>query len=222
MTQFQPPPIPPGDRPDEAYGPLEPIAPAPMSAAAVTGFVCSLLGCAGITALAGFVFGIIGIAKTRDGVRRGRGLAIAAIPISVVTGVGSVVIAFAAYVSLALFASTARITVALPEVLAADPALFAEAEAALRPLCSDAFNEDVSSEALHAWLVEIASTHGKLVEHPTLAGRQPVTTPGYISWEVSVRFDHGEAKMLLRFAYGGATDLKLDDIKIAGVSPREP
>jgi hypothetical protein len=58
-----------------------------MSAAAVTGFVSSLVFCLPlVTQLLGLVLGIVGIAKTSAGRARGRGLAIAAVVISLVVG----------------------------------------------------------------------------------------------------------------------------------------
>ena len=58
----------------------------PWSVAAIAGLVLSLLGCSLIGAVLGLILGIVGITRTRGGRRRGMGLAIAAIPISLGTG----------------------------------------------------------------------------------------------------------------------------------------
>ena len=93
MTQFQPP------TPGPAMAPGGPVGvppafnePVRWSAAAVAGFVLSLVGCLIVTAPLGLILGIVGIVTTRGGRRRGMGLAIAAIPISLLTGVFSLIV----------------------------------------------------------------------------------------------------------------------------------
>jgi len=56
------------------------------SALAITAFVLSFIGFLGFTAILAIIFGAVGIWVTRAGCRRGMGLAIAAIPIALVTG----------------------------------------------------------------------------------------------------------------------------------------
>ena len=84
MSQFTPPP-PLTLPPEPGYTGHDPSRPRPMSSAAAGGFVCSLILCVPLlTQLLGGVLGIVGIARTSGGRQRGRGLAIAAVGISVV------------------------------------------------------------------------------------------------------------------------------------------
>ena len=45
-----------------------PAGPPPYSGSAIAGFVCSIIGCLGITAIAGFILGIMGILSTKAAV----------------------------------------------------------------------------------------------------------------------------------------------------------
>ncbi len=64
---------------------MMPTGPAPMSAMAVTGFVSSLIVCCPVLSpLLGLIFSLVGLSQTKGGARRGRGLAIAGLIISIV------------------------------------------------------------------------------------------------------------------------------------------
>ncbi len=84
MSQFddQQPPL----HPQDAFeAEMMPTGPAPMSAMAVTGFVSSLIFCCPVLSpLLGLIFSLVGLSQTKGGVRRGRGLAIAGLIISIV------------------------------------------------------------------------------------------------------------------------------------------
>ncbi len=208
MTQFQPPPDLPA-----ANGPFPPVA-APWSAAAVSGFVLSVIGCLGVTAVLGLIFGIVGISRTRDGVRRGRGLAIAAIPISVVTGFISVGVMF----FLVLAAHTTELSVRIPQVFTADRAHAAEAVSIVRELASSEFNESVSVDQLLAWLDKVRTTHGKLVQIGL-----PVAVPGSsgkVELSFETKFVNGTANILVAVKPEGL-QMKLQDISVGGLSPRD-
>ena len=99
-----PPPPPPGNQPPPPqYGGAppgyEPYGAAPAnptnSGMAIAGFVCSLVGLipcfwlAQLPGILGTIFGFIGLKQTRDGQRKGRGMAIAAVVI------GLILVAFA-------------------------------------------------------------------------------------------------------------------------------
>jgi hypothetical protein len=211
MTQFQPPP------PQGQYGSPASYGPsglAPWSVAAITGFVLSLLG---VTAVFGLVLGIVGIITTGDGRRRGRGLAIAAIPISVVTG------AICVLVIAGIFFATraAALKSKLESALAADSSSFVGAADTLRELGSAKFNDEVSAEAMQAWLKQINAKHGKLTSakldpHQMMSWRPD----GAMCLNVSGKFVNGPALIQLVFSQEKAWSLRIDDIDIGGSSPR--
>lgn len=217
MTQFQQPP----------YGPGSPVGgpagippgihrPPPWSAAAISGFVLSLLGCLGITAILGLILGITGIATTRGGRRRGLGLAIAAIPISLVTGALSIVLGMAMLMGISFGTLAAR----LPEVFEADSSTMDVAVDALREIGSDDFNETVSTETIRSWLGQVAVKHGKLVElvKPTPPG--PTAPSDGKTFSMEAKFVNGPANITVTFGLENYR-IKLHDIQVDGVSPRD-
>src|SRR3990172_2575126 len=159
MTQFQPPPFPPLPGQQDYYPATHATNALPRwSAAAIGAFILSLLGFLGVTAVLGLIFGIGGIITTSGGRRRGMGLAISAIPISLVTGV-----MFIFLLSVFFFGARAMaIPVTLQTALGADSATVADSANALREIGSAAFNKEVSTEALQAWITQINFKHGKL------------------------------------------------------------
>ncbi len=218
MTQFQPPPTipdpPPGGR---GYIPPGGHTPPPWSAAAIAGFVLSLLGCAGITALAGLILGIVGVFKTRGGQRRGRGLAVAAIPISLVMGCLSILI-----VILAILGVRGKTAVdQLPTVLAADSSDTVEAVSAFRAIASDDFNAEVNDEALTEWLQEVGAKHGRLVKVLKASSVQPKTSPsGAKALNFDGEFVNGPAGIAVTFVLAD-WNVRIDDLAVDGVSSRD-
>ena len=196
---FMPPPV------DES---------ARWSVAAVSGFVLSLLGCMGITAAAGLVLGVVGLSSTKDGRRRGRGLAIAAIPISLVNAAVSVVLIWL----LVLVAGAAAAVARLPTVLGSDASGAAKAAAALRTLASEDFTDSVGEEKLTIWIQEITAAHGRLVDVPKVTNTK--TYGNRFALEMSGRFVNGPATILLTFVLYDYTNLRLDDIDVNGSAPR--
>ncbi len=78
-------PQPPAPPRDAFEAEMMPTGPAPMSAMAVAGFVSSVLVCCPVLSpLLGLIFSLVGLSQTKGGVRRGRGLAIAGLIISIV------------------------------------------------------------------------------------------------------------------------------------------
>lgn len=216
MTQFQPPQVPGMPQGDLFGTPPTAYQPPPWSAAAIAGFVLSLIGCTGITAPFGLIFGIIGTVTAREGRRRGRGLAIAAIPISLVTGIISVVIA----ASMIVVAAGMALVAQLPTVLDGRAAGVETAVSTLREAATDGFKDAVSDEALRLWLAQVAAKHGRLVEVPTASPVQPPSTPGRQRLNLEGKFVNGRTNITITFALQG-WQFKLDDIEIDGASPRD-
>ena len=215
MTQFQPPPFDPrGASPVQAYGTVGEQR-RPWSAAAITGFVLSLLGCVGITALLGFIFGIIGVVRTKEGQRRGLGLAIAAIPISLITGAISVLIGFSLLVLWQMGPQFARLGEALES---SDPAATVTA---IRTFSSDSFNQAVSDEDLRNWLDQVRTAHGKLVEPGRPAAPPTETEDGGIRFSQQAKFVNGTASVTIELKRDGLLSFQIDDFAVDGVSPRK-
>lgn len=198
---------------DDSPGDL-PLASPPAerwSKTAVTGFVLSLIGCLGITAALGFVFGIFGLMATRDGRLRGRGLAIAALPISILTG--------AIFVCLLLLLAMGRdfglMTRRLAIVLTSESARTDEALAQFRLSCSEEFNEVVSKDGLGAWFDQVQAKHGTLVEFGA-----PVPSDKPMVFQLEAKFSGGVAKIEM-FCVLEGRHMPLDDIQIDGSSPRQ-
>ena len=85
MSQFDPP-RPPNLPPeqDAFASEMMPTGPTPMSGMAVAGFVSSVIFCCPVLSpLLGLIFSLVGLAQTKGGVRRGRGLAIAGLVIAI-------------------------------------------------------------------------------------------------------------------------------------------
>lgn len=218
MTQFQPPPDAPGELSGgQAFPPELDRTQAPWSAAAITSFVLSLLGCLGITALLGLVLGIVGILRTRGGRRRGKGLAVAALPISVVTGL---IFVFAVLASV-MVAGTLAVAKELPAAFDSDSPEAATALLVLRANCSEGFNAAVTSEQLDTWIARVNAQHGKLME----VGQKPTKVPpdpGSNEWGLAFegKFVNGPASIHLSFIQDGLRP-KIVDLSVDGVSVRD-
>jgi hypothetical protein len=191
-------------------------APPRWSAAAIGGFVLSLIGFLGVTAVLGLLFGIIGIVATRGGRRRGMGLAIAAVPISLATGALAILLVFAV-----LFASHVKaVTSRLEEVLACEPTAVAAAVDQLRLVTSDEFNERVDRESMQGWLERVHATHGKLID--LTIDRKRLVTPtenGALSISLDAKFVNGTVSVRVTFSEGDFWSLRIDDIEVDGGSP---
>ena len=220
MTQFQPPPDAPGIGHPDHYAPPVGSSPPRWSAAAVSAFVLSLLGCTGIGAVLGLILGPVGIVAARGGHRRGFGLAVAAIPISLVTGVMAVFIGWLAYTSVRLVMDTPR---QLSAIMGTEVVDASEAWEALRDLASDEFRAEVSAETAQAWLATVWETHGRLVDvQPDEATRGGSTPDGDPFMNFDSRFVNGRANVRIVFdARSVWTAPKIVDIEVDGVSPRD-
>lgn len=210
MSQFSPPAgPPPGAMPTGA--PAAMPRPTSWSALAISGFVLSFLGCLGITAALGLVFGIAGIVATRGGKKRGFGLAVAAIPISIVTcavGVGG-------YYSMKMLADAVmdRMSVVV-DVVGSAPDESAEAFATLREGCSDEFIKKISDESLTLWLATIREKHGSLVS----TDKTPMPLHDGGGLQINAKFVNGPAPIVFRFSTASGTKMLIDYIDVDGLA----
>ena len=210
MSQFHPPPGPPGAEPPPfgSYEQADPHITPRWSGSAIAGFVLSFLGCTGIAALLGCVFGVIGILATRGGRRRGQGLAIAAIPISLVTAS----LSFLILIGVLWMGKAVVMSQRLPDVWDADSVL---------EIASDDFRQSVTEEKLQGWLNTISAKHGRLVE---VLDVQPVRTAQLqdgLAFDLAAKFVNGRANIRIVFSKAGLRHAKIKDIAVDGSSPRD-
>ena len=193
-----------------------PVGPAPFSAAAIAALVLSLLGCLGITAVLGFVLAIVGILRTSGGARRGRGLAIAALPVSLVTGAVSVVVIALAWSGI----QSMEVAMRLPDVYGVEgkvsPAYLDE----FRGVCTDSFNAEVTADQLSSWFDEVRSKHGALVELKGPGTTAPVPKTDRVRYVMNGKFVSGTQTVELIMRIVPPVSYKIDDIVIADSSPR--
>ncbi len=183
------------------------------SSAAVTGFVLSLLGCTGVAAIPALILGIVGIFKTRGGRRRGFGLAVAAVPISLVT----LVLFLLGLAALQTFQSLSACTGLVADAWKAPEA--ASAVPVVRGAFTEEFNAAVSDGELQAWLEQIRASHGVLVEFP-----DPSSPAGPVAGELDsvmfgAKFINGNAAVKLTLVRKSMTEMAIGDISVDGVSP---
>jgi hypothetical protein len=189
------------------------IGPAPWSAAAIGAFILSLLG---ITAALGLLFAFVGLYTTRGGRRRGMALAIAAIPISLLTGT----LAVLTFLAIVMFGRMVVVADDLSTVFSSGAEVSAQA-ATLRGLASADWNASVDDTALAAWLDQVRTRHGALTS-ATLDERKPfdMDAQGAPRLTFAGKFVNGPAGIRIAFDPDDLWSAKIDDIEVEGSSPR--
>jgi len=182
----------------------------PWSGLAIAAFVLSLLGFLGFTAVLGIILGIAGIFATRGGTRRGVGLAIAAIPISLVTGAISLFVVLGTIFLI-------RVVAEFPKKL--EPILMAKQFDSLvienfRHIASTKLSATVSDLELESWLASVRTKHGSLVK---IEGFDTSVDPAH-TVVLSGRFVNGSASIRVDFKADSLTDIRLEDLAIGGSS----
>jgi hypothetical protein len=193
------------------------VGPQPWSALAITAFVLSLLGFLGFTAILGIILGIAGIIVTSGGRRRGMGLAIASIPISLVTGAFFAFIVF----GIVFFARGVEFIKKIEPVFSASAGSMHEAASALHDLGSKSFQDAVDADRLEAWLREIGKQHGKLTAvKPDQTNPIAESPSGEAVLNIDGKFVNGPATIRLTFTKGNIWTPRIEDIEVSGSSPR--
>jgi len=215
MSQM-PPPGSYGQLPGQPPPGYAPTRPPPYSAAAIAGFVLSLLGCLGVTAVLGLIFGIVGIVTTRGRARRGFGLAVAALPISLVMGLGSVIGVLGIYA----FGQVMTVVAMLPSLYDVNGNVVAETVAVFRGACTEEFQTEVSETQLAAWFQTARAEYGSLVELKKID--QPKKVPGTnrMTIRMTGKFVSGEHDIVVSLRTSRMGAIAIDDIEVAGSSPR--
>lgn len=217
MSQMQPPGSYP-QMPEQPPPGHVPNRPPPYSAAAIAGFVLSLLGCLGVTAILGVIFGIVGIVNTRGGVRRGKGLAIAALPISLVMGLVSIIGVLALYA----FGQAMAVVAMMPNLYDVDGNVVAETVSVFRGACTDEFQAEVSQTQLSAWFQAARAEHGALIELKQIDPPKPVPGTNRMTIRVIGKFVSGDQDIVVTLRTSRIGAMAIDDIEISGSSPKAP
>ncbi len=193
-----------------------PYGPPRWSALAVTAFVLSFIGFLGFTAILGIIFGVVGIVVTGGGRRRGRGLAIAAIPISIVTGLIGAFLLIGIVWVVKMNAVTRQV-----EMVLAATGDSAKATDDLLANSSHSFQEKVSRQRLTEWLNEVHRKHGTLTSlEQRMTGNSFAAESEKAVWSLPAKFTNGSAMVRVHFQQQSLTTPLVDDIDVDGVSPR--
>lgn len=189
-----------------------------LDAVAVSGFVLSFLGCTVVGAVLGLILGVVGILRTRNSQRRGRGLAIAAIPISILFGTVGV---FSSISMMGLY-SAMQASKQLPVILGDSADSSAQGASALLELASKEFNFNVPQSQVEAWITQVWEKHGKFVSVKPDKTAPPGGNPdGTWFLNYDAKFVNGNVAMKITFITESITEQKLYDIEVDGVSVRD-
>lgn len=219
MTGYPAPP-PPG----QPYGQY--AAPAPYERAwsglAIAAFVLALLGFMGCTAILGIILGIAGIVATSGGKRRGMGLAIAAIPLAIITGSISVLFSLGAY---RVFQGVAQLPDKIAPILSAKQPETDHVQL-LRDLASPALNSALTDEGIQAWLTRVRDKHGTLVKLDVIgsgSGKASQSGDGVMAFDFNGQFVNGAATVTATFRPEEmiSGQPRIDDLSVGGITLRE-
>ena len=194
-------------------------APPPWSGFSIAAFIVSFLGCTIIGAVLGLIFAVVGFFDARGGRRRGIGLAVAAIPISLLMGsLGG----FGWYAVAKVAGEVTQASAAVRKVLVTSAAQPDEAVKALREYTSEDFDKVVNDEQLVGWITKTYEKHGKMTSAEANKS-VPFLTSGGDTMDVFLegKFVNGPAPIKLRIRLGDPKRLiAIDDFEVDAVSPR--
>ena len=138
-------------------------------------------------------------------------MAVAAIPISIVTGAVGV----GGYYSMKMLADAVmdRMSVVV-DVVGSAPDESAEAFATLREGCSEEFIKKISDESLTLWLATIREKHGSLVS----TDKTPMPLHDGGGLQIDAKFVNGPAPIVFRFSTASGTKMLIDYIDVDGLA----
>lgn len=219
-TMPPPPPMDPhaeSPQSDDNFAQLA-TGPPPWSKSAIIGFVSSLLICIPVvSSLVGIIAGIMGISSTSGGRRRGRGLAIAAIPISLLTGA---VYAWTIMFGLATMANTLALQTTVERVFNARNLTDVDLQEWIDSSMSDQAADSTSPARIREWVEAVFADKGSIAEVPLTMRSEPGPVIATTVLIFPCRFVNGTADVRVICAVSiekGVTYL-IDDIKVGGHS----
>lgn len=214
MDTQMPPPVPE----EVGIDYVDPYAPRPYSKIAIAGLVVSLVACVPlIPTVLGVIFGLIGIGKTGPDRLRGRGLAIGAIVVGLLVGVGQGVLGYAGYQSLRIMINAKQWLLAeMQDPHSGDTAAMQN----LRKCSTAEFNKAVTEARLKEWVEAVTAKHGRLQD--IKASRRNIeNTPTGLTMFMEGHFAKGIAEIEL-LTEGQWS--RLDNVAVAGdyLRPQAP
>jgi hypothetical protein len=221
MATFPPPPpIDPGSsdaQNDDNFAQFE-GGPPPWSGSAITGFVSSLLICIPVvSSLVGLIAGIMGISSTAGGRRRGRGLAIAAIPISLLTGVGW---AYGLMIMVKSATSLMEMKTTVEQVFKARDLSDEDVQALIESSMSERAAASTTPAKIREWVEKVKADQGSLAEVTLNMRVEPMPGTTTTVLVFPCRFVNGTADVRVISAVSLKDGMKflIDDIKVGGHS----
>lgn len=189
-----------------------PPQPAPMSGAALVGFISSLVfPIPLVTQILGLILGIVGISVTSGGRARGRGLAVAAVVIAPLVAIGWMLIAVLVVIlAVAAFGIAGDIK---PLLEADQPNLPAVVSRVYEGSFSKRLKLRVSEQDVLDYLERVHEAYGNLEELEAAA--QPWQTAGGGSSDLLLtgKFTKGSANIQLRLGFTGLSP-EIDNITV--------
>ncbi len=193
--------------------PLANVTKPPISKLAIMAFVLSFLL---VLAPLGVLFGVAGIVVTWSGRKRGRGFAIASIPIGVMVSVLTTLIV----ITFLLMANVVKKENVVGFLKSSQSTIASSASETYDGL-SDRFKVVVSEDAFQEWALATAEAHGTLQD--VERGRDWLSTQPGNSWVLNLtgKFVNGPANIKVTVGVDwGSLSAEVDDIAVDGVSPK--
>jgi hypothetical protein len=203
--------------PDNPYSPptdarfdgFAATAPPPWSTSAIVGFIMSFLA---VLAPIGIILGIVGIVRTSGRRRRGKGLAIAAIPIGLIVSVLTVLAVMTVYGIMLM----SKHALEQANVLKGSQATISERALAFYEGGSKRFHANLTADEFEKWLAAVTAKHGAL---QSVKQGSPFITGDNdgMAFNLVGDFVNGSALISVTVGWDGVGPV-VDDIEVDGVS----
>ena len=212
MSQMPPPPPSAmGEPMPPTYGASEQRG---WSGLAIVGFILACLGC---TAPIGLILGIVALFTTGAGRKKGKVLAILAIPASLVTGGCLGVIG---YGTVKVTRQFVELMEDLPTIVQDAPSNPDEAIDLLSPYLAAELDSVLTAEAISDWATRVADEHGTLrsidMQQQGAVSRQ-ILPDGTVILNLPGKFVKGSANLRVTFKSGGF-DIRISDLAVGDIS----
>lgn len=177
--------------------------------------VGAFVGLAG--GLLAMVLGIVGIFRTRQFRRRGRIVAILAIPLGLVAGVFQLAVGATIY---GLVSVKARGDQAIELLRCPRDETAQRAAQWHTDVASARFQASVTPENLAGWLTEVIDQYGQLQVATPLPKNTFGSERGVTVYRLNGQFVNGSAPIELVIGFDRRTETRIDDVRVKGSSPR--
>lgn len=195
MSDFGEQPQPYDSSEQDFSGEMTYTGPAPVSGMAVAGLVSSIVICCPvISPLLGLILSGIGLSQTSGGQRRGRGLAIAGILVSLLVGVPSTIWSITWTMNIFLDAS-----MVMQKLTFLDSSNIDETVDTLYAMGSDEFTSAVTKEQLKTWLKTKFDDYGGLQSIVLNPGDEPKPQGDRVVFPFQAKFPEKTVPMEVEF-----------------------